>query len=193
MPARLVDIADTSLPLPEFLVLDASLVLELAPTAGKNPNHGAAVAFLQRISAAAHLGHTMPLLPLLAYEECYFKLCQRHLSALASTRGKKWHWYYKDSPGAIRSFQAFFDSFDRLLQAIPIHVVEPEDLAVRPLGSAPALAERMRDLVLQFAVLPKDATILSTAERLGVFTVATLDKDWARADGFTVIMPVSRA
>jgi predicted nucleic acid-binding protein len=42
----------------------------------------------------------------------------------------------------------------------------------------------------RFSVLPKDASILSEAERLGVYTAATLDSDWTRADGFTVFAPI---
>ncbi|MGH2523976.1 MAG: hypothetical protein ACRDH2_15830, partial [Anaerolineales bacterium] len=57
-------------------------------------------------------------------------------------------------------------------------------------GQKPLLSTRMGELINQFAILPKDATILSEAERLGIYTVATLDSDWSRAEGFTVFAPM---
>ena len=35
-------------------------------------------------------------------------------------------------------------------------------------------------------LLPQDVLILAEAERLGVYTVATLDRDWQRASAFDV-------
>jgi len=100
-----------------------------------------------------------------------------------------WHDYYKAHPSSLRSAVPRLRQFFQALQAFPI-VVEPEDLAVQPKGRVPLLADRLTDLIDQYSILPKDATILSDAERLGIFTVATLDSDWKRASGFTVIAPV---
>jgi hypothetical protein len=75
------------------------------------------------------------------------------------------------------------------LTVFPIEITEPEDLAVLPKGRAPSLSVRIGEFINQFSVLPKDATIFSEAERLGIRTVATLGSDWSRADGFTVFAP----
>ena len=39
-------------------------------------------------------------------------------------------------------------------------------------------------------LLPQDALILAEAERLGVYAVATLDRDWQRANAFDVYTPL---
>ncbi|MBI3360888.1 MAG: hypothetical protein HY023_07240 [Chloroflexi bacterium] len=189
MPASLLDIGDPNLLLPEFLVLDASLVLELVPDpAHLHKHHALAVAFLNRLRSAARQEIVKPILPLLAFEECYFKLCKRVLIEYGRLAGGvRWDRYYKANPLAIRSIYPVLMKLHNDLLAFPIEITEPEDLAVRPKGREPLLSDRMGDLINQFAILPKDSTILSEAERLGIFTVATLDSDWSRADGFTVL------
>ena len=186
----MLDIGDPSLRLPEFLVLDASLVLELTPSQDRpHKHHALAANFLNRLRQVARSGLTIPLLPLLAFEECYFKLCQRVIAA-TSPKSEIWHLYYKKNPSVIQSVRPVLVGLYEALHAFPIEITEPEDIAIPPKGRVPLLATRMGDLINQFSVLPKDATILSEAERMGIFTVATLDSDWARADGFTVFAPL---
>ena len=190
MPANLQDISDHTLILPEFLILDASIILELTPDPTRShKNHLIAVDFLNRLRMAAKGDQVIPILPLLALEECYFKLCKRALIAYATLAGVSWENYYKTNPVIIRSIYPALEQLYKALLAFPIIITEPEDLAIQSKGNKAPLASRIGDLVYQFAVLPKDATILSEAERLGVYTVATLDSDWSRADGFTVICP----
>ena len=74
-----------------------------------------------------------------------------------------------------------------MLQAFPVVILEPEDLSGT--SRLPSVADCMTDYVGRFDILPKDATILSEARRVGVFYIATLDKDYERADGFTVFLP----
>jgi predicted nucleic acid-binding protein len=191
MTAKLLDISDPSLHLPEFLILDASIVLELTPDPHKShPHHTLAVNFLNRLRFAVQQELVKPILPLLAFEECYFKLCKRVLTEYGRLAGiNNWEVYYKRNPLVIRSIHPLLANLYTALLAFPIEISEPEDLAVHPKGQEPLLSVRMGELIDRFAVLPKDATILSEAERLGIFTVATLDSDWSRADGFTVIAP----
>ncbi len=190
MPTTLLDIGDTRLALPEFLVLDASIVLELAADpAQPHPHHILAVNFLNRLRQFARQGVVKPILPLLAFEECYFKLCWRFLDPLSKSAKLPWKFYYKKNPAVIHDIHPILSQFYQALLAFPIEITEPEDTAVYPKGREPLLATRIGDFISRFAVLPKDATILSEAERLGVYTVATLDSDWSRADGFTVIAP----
>ena len=178
MPAKLLDIADANLPLADFIVLDASIALQ--------PN-ALAVNFLRRLQVAAQRGEAMPILPLLAFEECYFKICQRFLMR-ASQQAKYPNWkdYYKRHPLELQKAHPDLEKFHASLLAVPIWITEPEDVAIQPRGREPLLSNRIGDLINQFAVLPKDATILSEAERLGIRTVASLDSDWSRATGFTV-------
>ena len=189
MPATLVDIADASFSLPEFIVLDASLVLELRPgsTTG-HTRHILATNFLTRLSSAAQGGSVKTILPLLAFEECYFKLCQWTLRPLCGP-GITWHEYYKRNPNALAGAVPRLRTFHRILLAFPMEITEPEDTAIQPRGRAPIRSNRIGEFIDRFSVLPRDATILSEAERLGINTVATLDGDWKRATGFTVIAP----
>ena len=191
MPAKVLDINDPTIPFPEFLILDASLILELHPTsASTNTNHALAVNFLSRLKLATKQGLVKPLLPFPAFEECYFKICRFILTGYARIAGGlKWHEYYKQNPRIIQSIHPLLVQLYQLLLAFPIDIIEPEDLAIFPKGRVPLLSARMGELIYQFSILPQDAAIFSEAERLGVYTVATLDSDWLRADGFTVFAP----
>jgi hypothetical protein len=192
MPANLLDIDDPNLNIPEFIVLDASIVLELRTTRIAQPRQKSAASFLNRLRNLTLSGHVMPLLPLLAFEECYFKICQSIIKTekqRANSPGD-WHVYYKNNPNVILRCQDDLNTFNQILQAFPIVVTEPEDLAVLPLDTEQRLAERMGELIQNYRILPKDATILSTAERLGIDTVVSLDGDWARATGFNVITKI---
>lgn len=189
MSATIIDLRNTSIHFPDFIILDASIVLELWPNL-PGQYHSIVVDFFRRIQPLVDQGQVIPLLPLLAFEECCFKLCrigiESHLSNIQQSN-IFWHNYYKTNPGILNGLETQIRSFYQILQAFPIVIIEPEDLAVNPIETEPRLADRMIDMMLGFQVLPKDATILSNAERLGIDTVVTLDSDWRRADGFTVI------
>ncbi len=190
MPARLLNLSDPNLPLPEFLILDASIVLELAPNPNEqpHPNHVAAVTFLHRLQGEALAERVIAVLPLLAFEECYFKICQRILRALSGNQF--WHIYYKQNPDSFQQILPHLLQFFNTLRAFPIHISEPEDIATPALANATPLAQRMGELISSFQILPKDATILSEAERWQIRDVVTLDSDWSRADGFNVYTPL---
>ena len=190
MTANVIDINDPNLQLPEFIVLDASIVLWLRPNHPQNhPNSNIAIQFFNRLQHLVNQGRVKPILPLLAFEECLFKICQLEIKAHIQNIGLNIDWkrYYKQNPQALLRTQSAVDNFCQILQAFPIIVTEPEDLAINPIDTEARLADRMKDLIYQFLILPKDATILSEAERLGIDTVVTLDNDWTRADGFSVI------
>jgi predicted nucleic acid-binding protein len=189
MAAILIDINDPNIQLPEFIVLDASVVLELRVSPNRQRHHNSAINFFRRLRPLASSGQVMPLLPLLALEECYFKICQyKILEFLANNNIQTpWHRYYKQNPQIIQNTVQNLQVFYNILRSFPIVVIEPEDLAVLPIDTEPRLSERMKDFIQNFLILPKDATILSNAERLGIDTVVTLDSDWSRADGFKVI------
>lgn len=189
MPATSLNISDPNLPIPEFLILDASIVLELAPDPNGQPHrkHTEAVAFLSRLQKEAIAERVIAILPLLAFEECYFKICHRILFALA---GNGWKSYYKANPSSIIQIIPHLTHFFNTLRSFPIHISEPEDIALPAVANATPLSQRMGELIDAFRILPKDATILSEAERWQIRDVATLDSDWVRADGFNVYTPL---
>ena len=187
MPARILNISDPYIHFPDFIVLDASVVLELRRYQSQpHPNHDQAVNFFRRVSPLAAQGQVMLLLPLLAFEECLFKICVNEIRTLIPNNAR-WQDQYKAHPELILTSRQLLLDFYSILKGFPIVIVEPEDIAVLPIDTVRRLADRLPDMILNFQVLPKDATILSVAERLGVDTVVTLDSDWKRADGFTVI------
>ena len=187
MPARIINIGDPNINFPELIILDASVVLELTPSpSNPHPYHNLAVGIFNQLSPLAKQGHVMLLLPLLAFEECVFKLCVREIEA-HTTGQVKWHDFYKSNPQVILHSRPTINSFCTILRGFPVTILEPEDLVILSSGTQPRLQDRMVDMLFNYQVLPKDATILSTAERLGIDTVITLDRDFQRANGFTVI------
>lgn len=190
MPANVHDINDASFALPEFVLLDASIILELSPDpAHSHPKHTAAVNFLSRLQVEAINGNVLPVLPIEALEECYFKIAKRIIFKQWKLAGRKGSWdnYYKSHPNIILDARKIIINLCQTLQSIPVFIPEPEELAVDPIGTEPLIADRMMDMMFNYCLLPKDALILTSAERMGINTVATLDFDWTRADGFTVL------
>jgi predicted nucleic acid-binding protein len=133
------------------------------------------------VSQECLAGNTICLAPTLVLEECYFKIIQGYIERLASA---SWHQYYKHNPQVIQQCLPAITAFHQAVQALPVTVVTPEDLALGQPGHT--LEERMRHFISACNLLPKDAYILAVAERLGVNNVATLDSDWQRAVQFTV-------
>lgn len=191
MSAILQDIRDPLIPLPEFLIVDTSLILRIVPAFSQHPQYNVAIDFLRRLQVAAHQGLVMPLLPLLVLEEFYFKICESYLLDASQSAGiNYWPNYYKQNPSAIHSIHSTLEQYYQVLLAFPMVVLEPEDFGITSGDQVPSIADRMTEMIDEFHILPKDASILSEAERLGIFSVATLDSDYERADGFTVFLPV---
>ncbi|MFW6042527.1 MAG: hypothetical protein ACOC9C_02470 [Chloroflexota bacterium] len=187
MAATLHDMADPRIPLPDFLVLDASVILRLHPHL-THRYQTVAQNFLTRAQRSARRNEVLLLLPYLALEECYFNICKFVLQDICG-QGNYWHEYYKNNPHQLSQAYPQLAHLRQILRSFPMKILEPDDLV----ASSPApvrLSTRMLEFVRDFQVLPKDAAILAEAERVGAHTVATLDADWSRADGFDVIMPI---
>lgn len=188
MPAVVRDIRDPSLQIPQFLIVDASLLLELIPDSRPHRNHIIAIEFLNRVRKAALTGEVIPLISYLGLEEFFFKVCQIYLEEKGQLYKLKWHEYYKKNPNYIRAtiYPVLLKHY-QMLKAFPFVILDPNDLSTK--NKMIPLADCMADYIGQFNILPKDATILSEAKRIGVFCIATLDRDYLRADGFTVLYP----
>jgi predicted nucleic acid-binding protein len=191
MPAIIRDISDPSLRIPDSIMLDTSLLLELVPDIQSHPHHQIAVKFLNRLRVATRRREVIPIIPYLVLEEFYFKICQMYLQTAGQQSGIKWHEYYKQNPQFISAkVHPVLVQFYQILQAFPIMILESEDLSVTSASRIPSISDCMTDHIGWFNILPKDATILCEAKRVGVLHVATLDKDFERADGFTVFLPL---
>jgi len=194
MGAAIMDFTDPAIPLPAFLVVDTSVWLNaLRPNAPQQPpHHQDACDFVKRLEAEAIAGGTIALVTLPVLEECIFKILQFNFKAEAVSRGLKPHQWpdvYKDSPDVIETqFYPQVEQFQAELSAIPVWIVEPEDLC-GVCGRKPgevALNGMMRSYVESFNLLPQDAFNLAIANRLGVTNIAAIDADFHRADGFTI-------
>lgn len=185
MPATLRDMGDVTLPLPDYLILDTSIVyLLIVPPADKRES--IAVSFLKRVSREASAGNILLLVPTIALEECYFKIIQQGYESLGY---KKWHTDgYKAYPELIKSFIPALENLRQLLSNLPAVIVDPNDLLSSETPSD-SLETLMLRNIQRFNLLPADSSILAEAERLGVTHLATLDKDWDRAEGFVVYRP----
>ena len=190
MPAKFQDIYDASVKLPDFIVVDASLFLELAPSNPKsNFHHGAASSFLARAQSSALNGSLVVILPLVALAECYHNICRWIIEPVAKASKSGWVQYAKKNPHIMAGAVPFLRSFTLLLQMFPVQIPEPDMSALKSGHSMPLLSDTLLENMDRFELMSKDALIIAEAERLGVFTLATLDADWKRADGFTVIAP----
>ena len=188
--ATIIDLGDPNAPLPDYLLLDASVLLRLLFGDAK------IVQFVDRVAQAYRDGDTIALVCILTLEECYHKIIQREYErdldpslqrfrqTTANKRGiplghVRWHDLYKERPRFIGHYLTDIDAFFQMVARIPVHVLEPEDLADSTLSSPP-IEPRMRDIMRSYYLLGKDAYMVAIAERLKVQHIATLDPDFQR-------------
>lgn len=189
MPATIMDMGDPKTPLPEFLVVDSSLLLELLAGSATTPRQRAAALFLNRVSQEATKGALLLLVPLLVMEECLYKIIQWKYEALFGLGFANWHQAgYKKNPQLIQGFGPELQTFRQSILNLPATITGPEELILTPIFTQ-TLEQHMLSNIQRYNLLPKDAYIISEAERLGVNYLATTDRDWDRADGFVVFRP----
>lgn len=194
--ATVVNLRDSNLPLPAFLLFDASILLATrsVPGAPVPPRSADAIQFLRRVQQACHNGNTIPLVCVLTLEECYFKIIQWRYqndpslspqrTVVAAQLGRQpnqvgWHELCKHHPRFIQNCFPELQAFFQFVIGIPLTILEPEDLA-SPNVALPSIAERMRHYIHSCCILPKDALLIAIADRLGVQHIATLEKDFNR-------------
>jgi predicted nucleic acid-binding protein len=188
MPPTVVDLRDSNVPPPGFLLIDASVLLAIRSLPGHAPSSRsqAATQFLTRIQQAYQNGDAIPLVCALTLEECYFKIIRSKFENDPNLGSGNWHQLYKDNSQQIQNYFPDVQAFYQWIIGIPLTVVEPEDLA-DPKGVSPSIEQRMRHYVQSCCILPKDAFLIAVAERLGVQHIATLDSDFKRLGaGFTI-------
>lgn len=182
------DLADSETPLPTQLALDTSLLL--ACRAGDDNPHGdAARAFVQRLAGQIAAFKTVAWLLPSVLQECYHIILSRSLrrvweSQPTDSRRPNWLAAYKHQPELLATGFAELTAFDEILAAIPLTPAQPSDMAGA--REAQPLERRMRHFITAYHLLPQDAFILAEAERMGVRTVATLDRDWRRVVEFDI-------
>jgi hypothetical protein len=189
----IIDIRNPHSILPSILLLDTSMLLYLrTPVGTPNAREMVIRQFLNRISREAAANQVMCFASLLTFEECYFKIIETgyradlpsHEIRLKTSLGKShvgWHDLYKDMPMLIRNYMPTIQNFHAVVQAIPIVAIEPEDLVSRRTSAHTprSMEESMRYYIDNVPILPKDAYLISVAERVGIPHFATLDRDFS--------------
>jgi hypothetical protein len=185
----LVNIADPNCLLPEMLIIDASLLLEVRLNT-KSSKAPTVIQFTQRLNAEATAQRILCVAPPSTFEECYFKLIQNEYSKAAQPLGIPWHEHYKRNPHLIQTFLPMLQRFRTGLQAIPIIPLDPKDLIVSSGVPLPSLEERMFHHMGAATILSSDAYLLAIAERLSAPHIATLDRDFRRANSWLHIYTI---
>jgi hypothetical protein len=181
MPPTLVDLRDPGVPLPGFLLVDASVLLEVRSLPGCAPSSRsqATTQFLRRVQQAYQNGDTIPLVCTLTLEECYFKIIRWKFENDPGLGGGPWHQLYKNHFQQIQNYFPDVHAFYQSIIGIPLTIIEPEDL-VGGTGPSSSIEERMRHYAESCCILTKDAYLIAIAERLGIQHIATLDSDFKR-------------
>lgn len=184
----LLDLTDSTVPLPAQLVLDTSILLACRP-GDNNPNAKFVKDFLERIGQRILAYQMVGWLLRPVLQECYHIILSQSLrrtwqEMLVDSRRSNWLATYKTQPDLLAAGFPDLDRFDNILSAIPLTSVQPEDL-VSTFG-VQSIEERIRYFITTYFLLPQDALILAEAERLGVPAVATLDRDWRRVTEFDI-------
>ncbi len=187
-------------PLDPFVLLDASILLAgFTPVrlAGSRidhrryPAHADARAFLTYAANQALADGVILVVTELAIEEC-----AHHITTGAIVRDiydgvypgvvpSDWNRLYKSQPGIVRRYTPVITRFITAVRATPIVILGPAELHdIR--ASLPLL---MVTNMERYSLLAADAYHLAVAEAMGIGSVATLDRDWLRADAhFTVVI-----
>jgi hypothetical protein len=190
MPPSILDLSDPNVPLPGFILVDASILLMVRSLPGvpPSPRQAAATHFLTRIQNAYCVGDTIPLVCPLTLEECYFKIIRWKYENDPALGGGQWHQLYKNHPQQIRNYLSDIQAFYTWIIGIPFTIIEPEDLVTQGTSLSP-IEDRMRHYSDSCCILPKDACLVAVADRLGITHIASLDRDFERLDAtFTVYM-----
>lgn len=174
--------------LPSQLVLDTSLLLALR-RGDDNPQAEVARRFVGWLGQQILARQTVAWLLPSVLQECYHIILSRGIrrawEALpVATRPANWLAAYKHQPELLAAGFPDLTGFDEVLAAIPVTMVQPQDLSTK--HEQQTLEARMRYFITTYYLLPQDALILAEAERLGVTAVATLDSDWRRVTEFDI-------
>jgi predicted nucleic acid-binding protein len=165
-----------------MLIIDASLLLRLRKDADGDRGTNHARIFIRRLTNEALNGTIECYSPILTPEECYFKIIQVQYEKEASRRSGNgvpinWHRLYKAEPVLIRTYMQEVKDFRRIVRALPVLPLEPEDIADSKTPH-PSIEERMLHFTDAAPTLPKDAYLLAVAERLNCVDIATMDRDF---------------
>lgn len=200
--ATIVDMGDPDLSVPSFLLFDASVLLELFSFFSKPKSRACLVQqFLKRVQDVRRKGDCLPFVSIQTLMECYHKILWIHYQndgkldkrreAIAHHIKKDksevtWRHLYKDSPEYLRRYCKHIEAFRDKILAIPIEIIEPEDLAMPKAGTQP-MESRLRHYMCQDYLWTHDAHIIAVAERLEISNIATFDRDFERlGDEFTL-------
>lgn len=184
-----VNLKDPSYSLPDLFFVDTNVLLHsLSPPHISLQRTIEAEALLRLIRDAALQDNAFAFTSTHVVEECFFQIIRGYLVREARRQqrpSREWKRVYKEQPSLLNTYVPSIRTFYQTLISIPINVVDPSELT-KTRSSSPDIVDRMQDWIAGACVLSADALHLSESERLGIFNIATLDLDFARAQGFTI-------
>ena len=185
-----INFTDTSKSLPRYLVLDSSVLLHavLPPPNPPERLFSDTQRFLSRLEIAIAQNTTRAYAPLHAITECYHAITKNALRPfLTATDQKDVTKIHKRNPDILtvanvpERIEKFLDSLFDLGIAI-VQLYEFDEYA-------PAtFEERVLFYMRNLRLLSIDASIVTTADLLGVSNIASVDKDFLRItqEGFNI-------
>lgn len=169
---------------PDFIILDSSMLLCVHPKF-PNKDRQKIINFLKQIQNLSVTRGLIAVAPTIVFEECYFKIIQLYIKSTQSPLGSvKWHSTYKHNPGIINGCKQEINDFFEELKKIPI-----VPITVNMLHNSRSdinLEIPMRDNIFSHSILPKDALIIAISDCLEIDNIATMDKDYLRANHLNV-------
>ena len=188
--ARVFDLSIPGIVLPARVVVDTSLVIpHLLP--GYHAPHPQAASRATRFFSLRRLNRTIGLVTSIGLNEIFhFAIASKyrseipsHVPALMTSYPAKrrfdWLDLYKIDGSILQRFVTDLERLCRLLTANGLVVVQPADL--RPIASGRPIDAELIYLIGRFGLDTNDAAILLEAQRIGVLSIATLDRDMQRA------------
>jgi predicted nucleic acid-binding protein len=193
MAGRLIDLADPSIPLPNRLVFDASVIIDwlLAianeTTMQLSPQLQQAHALVDRMHRQGGIGFVTST----SLTEIHHFLVKPEFRALLpryradilarypQARRPDWSQLYKVHPELVRQFLPRLDEIRRLIIANDLLILQPQELA--PIRSDRSLEESLLQTMARYALDSSDAAIVMEARRAGLTNLVTSDRDLWRA------------
>lgn len=190
-----VDLNNPTSALPQLIVVDTNLVLELLAASlgySQHPAHALrAQDFSRRLSQAGTFGVVMPatfielthLLVKFAYQHAF-----RHgKSALVQRFGplSSWSDLYKRDPSILQGMRSDLTELARLMTASQLYLFDSGRFL--PFASGRSHDEELIHVMCEYGLDSGDALMLMEAQRVPVLDIASLDADLMRAQrDFTI-------
>lgn len=198
MPGSLLDLSQPEVQLPEFVVMDSSVIIDWLDatyvTGGTlqplKPKHQQALQFFRALQS----GGTVGCVTSVGFNEVFHVLLRRRFASeipnhlgdlsrafphLRNPKSYRWNHLYKVRSDLLTGFVNNFAQIRLFMISSNLIFLQPRHLA--PLPGGKDLEEEVLDLMARHQLDSGDASILLEAQRAGVRSIVTSDTDLHRA------------